>query len=686
MPLSRTSVQTPAAYSIQNLQGPQLAARLSMKYVTNYANVATADAAAQADGTAIIFPAGTYAINANTTITADVVMHKGAKFAIATGVTLSLLGNVTAAPRQIFAIAGTGAIQFGSAANQWPNSPPVCYPEWWGAGGVNGSGDDTLAVQAAFDSHRPVLFLQHYPVSQVILRGNELRVDFNGFQLQGNAGVATKSVLDIKCGYSTLHNIEVSAQFNPLYECAIHWYTNDLNTYYPGFNRIYGCFARNALLGLCIGGLPSQALPLPAAGTVQATGVATDAPLSESTIFGLQTVSCVRGLWVTQPNGKIDIAGGIIAGSNAGWSSYGASGYTKAFTCALVIRNDVTQSSEVNISGGALEQNSEPTGLFLQINNGHLYCGGTCFEAEASSYFAGIVNVSFERCVDLGFNFPGNYAPFLIDTNASGALNISNCTVSYPAGSLLTGSKPLVKGASSITGTFSVNTKGFVVNLSAVELGDVQLSPINSAGSYDPPILGVEANYKSCRFTSYNGTPAIIALYPVDDSTDRLQGVIDSSAYIITAFGFNGAATSGGWTFTVSNGGTCKWGSAASGATVLGKTIDKALQLFAPAAGNTTATTPKFAVHPQRPYTLRAWAAGGVTGSLLIVRVLWYKFDGTAASTASSDMFNAADTLLGATIQPVSWVAVPPKDACQAALYLEADNGATLTITDLSLK
>src|SRR5205085_12381899 len=218
------------------------------------------------------------------------------------------------------------------------------------------------------------------------------------------------SVLEIKCGYSTLRDVKVGANFNPLYQCAIHWYTNDLNLHYPGFNRIYGMWPRNALIGLCIGALPGQRLPIPPQGAVVVSGVATDAPLSESTIFGFQSVSCVRGLWMSQPNGKIEMVGATIVGSHANWNSYGNSGYTRASTCALTIDNAPSQSSELHLSGGSIEQNSEPQGLFIQLQNAHLYCSGTILDAACSSYFSGEVGVSLRDRMDLRFNFPAVYA------------------------------------------------------------------------------------------------------------------------------------------------------------------------------------------------------------------------------------------------------------------------------------
>ena len=45
------------------------------------------------------------------------------------------------------------------------------YPEWWGAPVSDSGGDDTPAVQFAFDSGYPVRFLQNYAVDRVTIGG-----------------------------------------------------------------------------------------------------------------------------------------------------------------------------------------------------------------------------------------------------------------------------------------------------------------------------------------------------------------------------------------------------------------------------------------------------------------------------------------------------------------------------------
>lgn len=169
------SVQSPRAYDLANLQGQQVANRLTnamlrgrltdagYAYVISPADTASGlvagdltlgylpgdlrryggdptgatDAATaltraytqaqQTGGASVAVAAGTYLIDTDVTVPADVVLDftKGGKFSIAAGNTLTISGRVIAAPgQQIFT--GSGLVVFSIASQQcvWPN--------WWG--------------------------------------------------------------------------------------------------------------------------------------------------------------------------------------------------------------------------------------------------------------------------------------------------------------------------------------------------------------------------------------------------------------------------------------------------------------------------------------------------------------------------------------------------------------------------
>jgi hypothetical protein len=93
-------------------------------------------------------PAGTYSIAANFTVPTNVhlKLEKGALFAIAAGVTLTINGPVDAGLYQIFSCTGTGKVVFG------PNTVHEVYPEWWTNNTVPGTTDMTSAIQAGMNS------------------------------------------------------------------------------------------------------------------------------------------------------------------------------------------------------------------------------------------------------------------------------------------------------------------------------------------------------------------------------------------------------------------------------------------------------------------------------------------------------------------------------------------------------
>lgn len=671
---------TPTDYGYPSVYARRYGAPVDGATSANAA-IGTADTVAQQEDSAIVFSPGIYYIPSNLTITADVVMQPGAMFRVANAVTLKLLGEVTAPAQKIYDLVGTGAVMFGSAANQWAYVRSIVHPEHWGATGVNGSGNDTVAVQAAFDSQRPVVFLQHYLVTQVRIRKNEQHIDFNGFELLGIGGSALKSVLDIKCGYSTLINVQVSAQFDSEYECAIHWYTNDTATYYPGFNRIYGLWPRNALIGLCIGALPSQADPIAAQGVVVAEDLATNAPLSESTVFGFQSYDCVIGVYGRQPNGKVSFVGPNINGNSLAWTDYGSSGYTDASACALIINNNSDGATEIHLTGGSLEQVYEATGNLFQVTHGNLTLDGTTIEGVCGAFISGSARIVINHPQNFGFNMTANYALFKIKDDAEGWLNITNARPVSPVGHLDNGTVAAFKAVADIGGSFSPNYGKFVVNLLNTELRD---QPFIGTTTYVPPAQGVEIRMVNCEITKYNTTDRLVLLR-VSDGPNVLSGAVDVSNYLITAYGANGNASSGGWTFAVSNAGTCNWGSASSGITYSFKTLDKSLRIQAPSSENTTATSAAFAVHPEKTYILRGLVKSGTSGSTARISATFFKWDDSASATASANIISVPESQLGATVQHILGRVTIPKDAVKMKLVLYVENGATMYVTDLAL-
>lgn len=109
------------------------------------ANDRAALALADAVGTTIALPAGTYLVNSNITITSPVLFSAGAVLKPASGVTITLDGGVWSMPRQIFDLSLGGKVLFG-------NSTRTVFAEWWGAKGDNTKTDNNIQIQQAIDA------------------------------------------------------------------------------------------------------------------------------------------------------------------------------------------------------------------------------------------------------------------------------------------------------------------------------------------------------------------------------------------------------------------------------------------------------------------------------------------------------------------------------------------------------
>ena len=158
---------------------------------------------------------------------------------IATGKTVTINGNIDAGLTKIFSCAGTGKVVL--------NKVKEVYPQWWGAKG-DGTTDDTVPVQAAFDSvpsggYTVFLPSGSYKISHVSLTVAGTTLWGNGF---GNtcllsthlyADGPTPPIVWIKAGDCIVRGIKVGyitppdyavgyVAANPVTEChpiAIGW-------------------------------------------------------------------------------------------------------------------------------------------------------------------------------------------------------------------------------------------------------------------------------------------------------------------------------------------------------------------------------------------------------------------------------------------------------------------------------
>jgi len=114
--------------------------------------------------------------------------------------------------------------------------------------------DDTAAVQAAFDSGKPVIFTRDYYVKSVRMFGVDQKIDFNGYWLWGiaestNTSAERDCVLEIAGLYMQLFNVKVVSDFNMNYKCGVHW-RSESNTRPAEHIKIYGLQINRLLIGL----------------------------------------------------------------------------------------------------------------------------------------------------------------------------------------------------------------------------------------------------------------------------------------------------------------------------------------------------------------------------------------------------------------------------------------------------
>ena len=578
----------------------------------------------------------------------------------------------------------TGGIQFGENRNDFADvATGEGCPEWWGAEGLDGVGDDTFAVNQMFLSHVAFKFNQNYPVTQVTIGLTEQRGDFNNFYLLGIAAVATSSVFEIKCGNSTIHNIRAHQNFNLNYECAIHWYTNLLPGiiagvfgFTPGNNRFFGMQADAALIGLNIGALPSQsaaAMPAQTSSTTDAP-TAINAPLSESHVFGFRAENCLNPTRMRQVNGKVTFSGSV---ASPAFGSFSTSLDTRAIYIAGV------DGGEIDWQGGAVENVVDATGEMVKLENGNLFIEGSTMETIATSHLDGSANLRISKCPNMGLN--SNTAPFfLVKDDSDAEINFDNQRIGYPANRLANGDNPLVKTVSNlVTQSFAPSDK-LVVNFSNCTLRDV---PFNGTTS---PVTGGRSNYSDCIIDSIpsSGSPRD-KLHRINTDKNILDGIVDVAATTIAAYPQTTTPTaSGGWTFTLSSG-TQSWGSDASSLPTPELTpISKSIRLTSVGGGGQAdANSLKHQVSPSSSYVFDCFAESDGGTNAIIFRAKFFKFDGTASSvTVSTDFISGQSNLIGTTARNIQGLFKTPSDCTQCEIHIFAQGGSELFITEPSIR
>lgn len=495
----------------------------------------------------------------------------------------------------------------------------------------------------------------------------------NGFTIiMGLAVGATRCLFDLRNG-NGLHmsGIKFQGQQKTVYTCGVHWYTNDLNSYYPGKADIdieIGEF----LLGMNVGMLASQSTYY-AQGTVQAVGIATDAPLSECSIK-VKIQDCPAGLRMCQPNGKLTFIDSYIEATSAGWAVP-----TAQSTWTTV---ELERFGELSFIGGSLENIISSTGTFIKQNGGNIFIESTVVETSSLSKFSGnYFCFRASKMLNLGFN--NSTLPFAwIKSDSTGTIDIVNSWVTWPYQNMTASTATLAKGVSDLTTGAYAEAPNVLITCVDVELRD---PAEQSGGAWRMMSSGVKTKFTNTRLTSFQSV-ALENILRLKDAklnnsgVNLLASLIDNSNSTVTASPVTVPTTTGGWTFT-SGGGVYAYGSIAPSATLNVETLNgsaqtptKALRMQANGGVALTASSPSFNAEPFSTIYVTGWifitAGGGAS-----IGVKCESRDFADANPVVNNMTLGAANLLQTGWQPFTCWIQQTSGLSKARIQLYVENG-----------
>ena len=569
---------------------------------------------------------------------------------------------------------------FGTTTyNQWERIPVVLCPQFFGAVGTPGI-DDTLPIQIVFDMHKKTEFITSHDVTQLTLRGNNLNIDFNNCTLNGGwVQQNYSSLLEIKCGHSCLKNIKIDLAKSQRYQCAIHWYTNDLNTYYVGYNRINGCYLENCYIGIVIGGLPSQTV-FAAQNTVVASPLATNAPISESYIIGFIAITTLGNIFFNQPNGKIrvnDAAFGTPSISGFSAPAAGMSTLPLEDYSTITVQNP---GSELSVTSSSLVTTDNTSTIpILTIKSGSVYLVNVDIEAKTQiriKALSGVYDANgsahagqtyhmdsylfIDSPANFGINIGIDQPLIIIEDKANGAIFINKSKPNAGAGYYLIRTAPLVMVTDTFAGLNANATEAQVIAASTNLINpyislcftDVNFRDIPWKSSNNN-LIGLVRGVPNTKFSGVNFTGFIsLDITPPADVPDYVymeKAAYQSSKMIsmpnvdscgLTIAAAVTAGTDGGWTVTTTGAGTIGGVNIATGPLVVGSNIstgtDKYNYIIRMQSGTSGAgaiasiESPKVKCEQSKAYFLSFYIrtnAGAPAAEIFVARIKSYYFD-----------------------------------------------------------
>lgn len=511
--------------------------------------------------------------------------------------------------------------------------------------------DDTEAVQAAFDSGRTVIFTRHYYVRSVRIDKDNQTIDFNGYFLFGISTASDSeedrdAILKINGRYLNLFNIFVYGDYNIHYRCGIHWYSYSAG-HAAQHNTVFGMCIYRVLVGLQYGS--------------HYTDPVVDAPQSENLIYGFRTREVRNCINCYQPNGVLKVIGSILDCNQYSWSS---EYFDNSLATAFEVKSS-EHTATLTIVSSEILKTAAPYGYGFKGKDFQLLdCA-----IEVATSWGHLQGDAVIRDVTGGYLSQLNYDLFTVEPGSSGRLLLDNLHCRRPGGGL-TSTASLIAGLG--------NAPAYSVIMDNSQL--IEWSANRIADSRRDRVLVTNTTFQVSDVVTH--------------VSDRLQGAVnwaesaDTTGESMTAAA--DMASKSSWSgFSVNGSGNFFRKTTSN----LPGGYRSAIEVKANGANNNLYIySPLFQTVPGEGFAFKAQGkvSSGTIGSDTLVKVIWFKEDGTSVSGQTVMLSNASGAgTLGTAWKEYYIQGVVPSDAYFGMLQIGAQgNGSgavSIFVTGLEL-
>ncbi|MBP1988456.1 hypothetical protein [Paenibacillus eucommiae] len=498
--------------------------------------------------------------------------------------------------------------------------------------------DDTAAVQAAFDSGQTVIFTRNYYVKSVEMKGDVQTIDFNGYFLIGiskssDSASDKDAILKITGIYLHLLNLKIEGQFNTNYKAAIHWYSRP-GFPHSGYVNIFGLFIRNILVGIQYGAWLDDPNPY-------------DTSQSENYLYGYVTRGIQNCVISNQPNGFLKISGSTLDCHEREWSLTEGNPFQTAASNLIYCKIGQVSVEDSELLKVIYLEGCGLKGKNIIIANCVMEMPCTWVVAEGDVTIDGVHG---------GFMGGNSGLPmFEIAANAEGSLRLEHIRMSRSAGVGGYLTNYMISGLT--------QAPHYHVSVGGCDLGE-----------WNPQKIAIpkERSRVFVADTHFAYTQdSNVKRYTIHDKrdyTNLISSVDTTGENMTTAHNTNDKS---GWAWTNLYGsGTVYFSKAVSS---LPQGYSSAIEVCA--TGEAYILSKPFAVTASAEAVFQAKAkisnGYGQTG----IRIVWYKANGTASSTAETRLFGT-DDMASDWLDFMVSVNIP-SDAAYGRIKITAEAGST---------